>query len=101
MVSDGVESGGVTDNRDASRYEVTIDGQTAFAAYRVNRDVVTFTHTIVPPELGGQGIASRLILHALNDVRTRGLTLIAKCSFVAAYIRKHPEWADLLAEPLD
>ncbi|MEG3181605.1 GNAT family N-acetyltransferase [Sphingomonas sp. LT1P40] len=91
----------MTDNRSRSRYELVVDGHTAFAAYTIDGDVMTFTHTIVPPALEGRGIASRLILHALTDVRARGMTLIAKCSFVAAYIRKHPEWADLLAEPLD
>ena len=91
----------VTDNRDRSRYELTVEGHTAFAAYRIDGEVITFTHTVVPPALEGRGIASRLILHALTDVRDRGLRVIAQCPFVAAYIRKHPEWAALLARPLD
>lgn len=91
----------VTDNRDRNRYELTVEGHTAFAAYKIDGDVITFTHTVVPPALEGRGIASRLILFALTDVRNRGMTLIAQCPFVAAYIRKHPEWADLLAKPLD
>lgn len=96
-----MDSDSVTDQREAHRYELTVDGHTAFAAYAIDGDIITFTHTIVPPELGGRGIASRLILHALNDVRARGMTLIAQCSFVAAYVRKHSEWADLLAVPID
>ena len=96
-----MDSDNVADNRERGRYELTVEGHTAFAAYRVDGDVITFTHTVVPPALEGQGIASRLILHALGDVRSRGMTLIAQCPFVAAYIRKHPEWADLLAKPLD
>ena len=91
----------VTDNRDRSRYELTAEGHTAFAAYTLDGGVITFTHTVVPPALEGRGIASRLILHALTDVRGRGLKVIAQCPFVAAYIRKHPEWAALLAKPLD
>lgn len=96
-----MDSDGVTDNRERNRYELTIEGHTAFAAYRIDGDVITFTHTIVPPELQGQGIASRVILHALTDVQARGLRVIAQCPFVAAYIRKHPEWAALLEKPLD
>ena len=96
-----MESDTVTDNRDRSRYELMVDGHTAFAAYKIDDDVITFTHTVVPPALEGRGIASRLILFALTDVRDRGLSVIAQCPFVAVYIRKHPEWADLLAEPLN
>lgn len=91
----------VTDNRDRSRYELAAEGHTAFAAYTIDGNVITFTHTVVPAALEGRGIASRLILHALTDVRDRGLRVIAQCPFVAAYIRKHPEWAELLARPLD
>jgi uncharacterized protein len=96
-----VDSEGVTDNRERSRYELTVEGHTAFAAYRIDGDVITFTHTVVPPELEGRGVASRLILYSLTDVQTRGLGVIAKCPFVAAYIRKHPEWAELLAQPIE
>ncbi|HEY0623244.1 GNAT family N-acetyltransferase [Sphingomonas sp.] len=91
----------VTNNHDRNRYELAAEGHTAFAAYRLDGAVITFTHTVVPPALEGRGIASRLILHALTDVRDRGLKVIAQCPFVAAYIRKHPEWAALLARPLD
>ena len=91
----------VTDSRDRSRYELAVEGHTAFAAYRIDGEVITFTHTVVPQALEGRGVASRLILHALTDVRERGLKVIAQCPFVAAYIRKHPEWAELLAKPLD
>jgi predicted GNAT family acetyltransferase len=91
----------IRDNRERSRFEVTVEGHVAHADYRIDGDVITFTHTIVPPALEGRGIASRLILHALNDVRARGLRVVPQCPFVAAYIRKHPEWADLLVEPLD
>lgn len=90
----------ISDNRDRSRFEVTVDGHLARADYEIAGDVITFTHTVVPPALEGRGIASRLILHALNDVRARGLRVVPQCPFVAAYIRKHPEWADLLVEPL-
>ncbi|PKP92037.1 MAG: N-acetyltransferase [Alphaproteobacteria bacterium HGW-Alphaproteobacteria-16] len=87
----------IRDNVDRHRYETTVDGKVAYAEYRVDGDVVTFTHTVVPPALEGRGIASRLIAHALADVRGAGMKLVPQCPFVAAYIDKHPEWADLLA----
>ena len=91
----------ISHNRERNRFEVTVEGHVAHADYRIDGDVITFIHTIVPTALEGRGIASRLILHALNDVRARGLRVVPQCPFVAAYIRKHPEWADLLVEPLD
>lgn len=87
----------VTDNRDAARYELTVDGHTAFAAYKRAGDTLIFDHTVVPSEIGGRGIATRLIAAALNDVRSRGLKLVPQCPFVAAYIEKHPEQRDLVA----
>lgn len=79
------------------RYELEMDGLTAIAAYRMEDGAVAFTHTVVPPELEGRGIGSRLIKGALDDVRARGLTFIPYCSFVAAYAERHPEVRDLLA----
>ena len=96
-----MDSDAIRDNAERHRFEVVVDGHLARADYVIDDDVITFTHTIVPPALEGRGIASRLILHALTAARDRGLRVIAQCPFVAAYIRKHPEWAELLAEPLD
>jgi predicted GNAT family acetyltransferase len=85
----------VTDNRPASRFELTVDGHTAIAAYDRAGDRITFTHTIVPRELEGRGIGSRLIAAALASVQAEGLKVIPQCSFVAAYLKKHPEAATL------
>jgi len=59
-------------------------------------DVVTFTHTKVPRELEGQGIASDLIAGALADVRNQGLKIIPECPYVAGYIERHPDLQDLV-----
>lgn len=91
-----MDSDAIRDNAERHRFEVSVDGHVAHADYRIDGDVITFTHTIVPPALEGRGIASRLIRHALTDARDRGLRVDPQCPFVAAYIRKHPEWADLL-----
>ena len=79
------------------RYELVLDGHTAFSAYRREGDVLTFYHTVVPPALQGQGVASRLIAGALADVRAKRLKLIAESSFLRAYLAKHPEDQDLIA----
>ena len=87
----------VADNPAEHRFELVEDEQTAFAAYRLDGDTITFTHTIVPRELEGHGVGSRLVGAALDDVRGRGLKVVAQCSFVAGYIERHPDYNDLLA----
>jgi hypothetical protein len=80
-----------------SRYETVVDGETAFAAYEVEGDVRVFTHTVVPPVIGGRGVGTDLVAGALADVRRRGLRIVPRCPFVAAYIERHPDEEDLLA----
>lgn len=87
----------VTDNPSEHRYELTVDGHTAAAHYKLSGNVITFDHTVVPEALGGRGIGSQLVKGALDDVRKRGLKVIAQCPFVKGYIGKHAEYSDLLA----
>jgi predicted GNAT family acetyltransferase len=88
----------VRDNPAESRYEIEIDGQTAIAVYRRDGDTFAFTHTVVPEALEGRGIASHLIKDALTDVRAKGGKIVPLCSFVAAYVERHPEERDLVAQ---
>ncbi|WEJ99025.1 MAG: GNAT family N-acetyltransferase [Candidatus Sphingomonas phytovorans] len=89
----------VRDNTAAHRFELVVDRHLSFSDYTLDGDIITFTHTIVPPALEGHGVASRLISGALAQVRARGLKVRPVCKFVKAYIERHPEWQDLLAEP--
>ncbi len=86
----------VSNNPTLSRYELTVDGHIAAAYYEIADGVITFDHTEVPPELGGKGIGSKLVQGALDQVRVRGLKVIARCPFVKGWIDKHPDYADLL-----
>ncbi|MFJ6671572.1 GNAT family N-acetyltransferase [Actinosynnema sp. NPDC091369] len=82
----------VSDNPEQSRYEVRLDGELGgFAEYTSADGVVTFTHTEVAIE--GKGLGSTLVRHALEDVRAKGLTVVARCPFVRGYLEKHPELA--------
>jgi uncharacterized protein len=90
-------AGAVRDNPALSRFELDADGVTAVANYRLNGGVMTFTHTEVPPRARHGGVASRLIEGALAAARGRGLKIVPRCSFVQAYIDKHPDVRDLLA----
>lgn len=89
----------VIDNREKNRYELKIDGHTAIAEYILNKQgVLFFTHTEVPQELEGQGVASNLMKAAFLDAEERGLKIAPICPFVKSYIQRHPEWKRLLAE---
>jgi predicted GNAT family acetyltransferase len=87
----------VTNNKQDSQFELEAGGHTALAAYRRDQGTISFTHTEVPEELEGQGIGSRLIKGALDQVREEGLKVEPLCSFVRHYIETHPEEQDLLA----
>lgn len=86
----------VRDNPALHRFELEAEGHIAFAAYQLSPGTITFIHTEVPKELGGRGIGSALAQGALEAVRAKGLKVVAKCPFIAAYIGKHPEFSDLL-----
>jgi len=88
---------GVRDNTDLHRFELAVDGRTAFSQYKLAPGTITFMHTEVPKDLEGHGIGSKLVRGELEVARARGLKVVAKCPFVAAYIKKHTEFHDLLA----
>ena len=88
-------TGSVRDNKAQSRFELDVEGGVAFANYRLTPSSVVITHTETPRVLRGRGIASELVQGALQRIRTDGLKVIAGCGFVADYLQKHPEFADL------
>jgi hypothetical protein len=86
----------VIDNETASRYEIHVGDQVAFAEYRKRGDVMVFTHTEVPHELEGHGIAGQLATRALDDARARHMKVVPRCPFFLSFIAKHPEYSDLV-----
>ena len=84
----------VTHNAALSRYEMKTDHGLAIAVYHQQGDRLIFTHTEVPPADEGKGYASRLVKEALDDTRRRGFKIEPACSFVVAYVRRHPEYRD-------
>ena len=85
-------------NADKQRYEIFVDGTLAGITQVVeDGEIVTMPHTKVFDEFEGQGLASALVTGALDDIRARGLKIVAECPYVANFVVKHPEYADLLA----
>jgi hypothetical protein len=86
------------DNAGQHRFELRKAGEVAaIAEYQLRPGAVTFIHTEVLPKFEGQGLGSKLARAALDEVRRRGLRAIPQCPFIAGYIRKHPEYLDLVA----
>jgi predicted GNAT family acetyltransferase len=84
----------VRHNAAQHRYELDTDNGLALAVYHEQGDRLVFTHTEVPPADEGKGFASRLVNEALSDARRRGFKIVPACSFVVAYVRRHPEFDD-------
>jgi uncharacterized protein len=77
-------------NEAQSRYELHLDGRlVGKAEYRRQDGRIVFTHTVVEPAHEGQGFGSKLAGYALDDVKTRGIKAVAKCSFIARYVARH------------
>ncbi len=89
----------ITLNEAEKRYEWTIEGHLAYAQFERLPGAVAYTHTVVPRELGGRGIGSALVRHILDDARRQGLKVRPDCSFVKAYIDRHPDDQSLLLAP--
>src|SRR4051794_29167370 len=86
----------VEDNKAEQQYEAHIDGRLAVAEYVLLGDRLLLTHTEVPAELEGRGIAGQLVRYALEDARARHLMVVPRCRFVTAYLKRHPEYLELV-----
>jgi len=82
---------------DQSRYSATVDGALAVANYHRQGSLIAFTHTEVPPEIEGRGVASALARKALDDARAAGDQVVPACEFFSHYMDEHPEYDDLRA----
>jgi predicted GNAT family acetyltransferase len=79
------------------RYEILSGEQVmGFSRYRDQGDQRVFLHTEVDPEFQGQGLATKLIVWALDDTRAAGMRIVAICPMIAAYVAKHHEYDDIL-----
>jgi hypothetical protein len=86
----------VADNAALRRYELVVDGKVAaHALYELSPGEIVFVHTEVLPGHEGKGLGSTLAEGALDDARSKGVKVVAKCRFIAAYLDRHPEYRDL------
>ena len=86
----------IVNNEAKHRFEVKIGEQTAVLEYTRATGLIVYNHTEVPRDLAGQGIASQLAKTALDFARDNNLEVMPLCPYVAVYIRRHPEYRDVL-----
>ena len=84
-------------NTDAQRFEARVEGWLCRCDYRLADGVLHLTHTEVAPAVEGRGIAAQLVKAALDYAEEEGLKVRPRCSYVAAYLRRHPERSALVA----
>ena len=89
----------VTHDRAAARFEAVVDGQRCVLDYRLVGSVAQIHHTEVPAALQGRGLAAALVQQVLAQVRVLGWRVRPLCSYVRAYMQRHPETRDLLDTP--
>jgi predicted GNAT family acetyltransferase len=83
-------------NEQTQRFEARLGDEVAFAEYHLTHDALVLPHTVVPDAFAGRGVASALAVTALTYARGHGLKVKPICPFMAGYIKKHPEWHDLV-----
>ena len=89
----------VEDNKDEKRFEVHVDGKVAFAEYILRKGYVVYPHTLVPEEIGGQGIGEALATYAMQYARGNDLQVKPYCPFIARFMKDNFEqYGDLLVE---
>ena len=93
MKADNVD---VIHNPEEQRFELTVNGYLAVLDYIMFDDIMIFTHTGVPPEIEGSNSGVKLVVTGLEYARQNSFGVRSKCWFVSKYLRRHPEYQDLL-----
>lgn len=85
----------VHNNPEEKRFEVALGDKIAMVEYMIAGQNIVFTHTEVPPEFEGKGIASKMARVALEYAKTEGYKVQALCPYIAAYVQRHPEYQSI------
>jgi len=87
----------VAHNEEAHRFELYVNGLRAMLAYRRFPGLIVLDHTEVPQPFEGRGLAAKLAGFALDFARSNHLRVVSLCPYVSRFIRKHPEYQDLVS----
>jgi len=86
----------VIDNVAAQRFEATVEVLLCVLDYRIVGSSMVLRHVEVPAALRGRGIAAELTKFAFDSAHERGMDVVPNCAYVAAWIRLHPAYAELV-----
>ncbi len=86
----------VLHDENRQRFEIDLGGKRALLEYRRIGNSVAFTHTEVPREFEGRGIAGKLVETGLAWAKEQGAQVVPQCSYVVSYIQRHPEWTKVV-----
>jgi predicted GNAT family acetyltransferase len=87
----------ITNNRKLQRYEANVEGGLAFVDYHRHGQQITFSHTEVPKEAEGKGVAAALAKFAFEDARQNALEVFPICPYIVSYLKRHREYLDVVA----
>ncbi|MBX2820355.1 MAG: N-acetyltransferase [Rhodothermaceae bacterium] len=90
----------IINNEKAKQYEADLGSAKAKIEYIPTKKMIVFTHTEVPREYEGQGVANKMIRHVLDEARENNMQVHPMCPFVKLFIRRHPEYLDIVPERL-
>lgn len=88
----------VTHDAAKRRFEAIVDGERCTLDYELSGGIMTITHTRVPDAVAGRGNAAALMEGARAHARANGWRVVPRCSYAAQYLRRHPEWSDVVAD---
>lgn len=85
----------IVNNADAKRFEIQLGDKVAMVEYMRSGNNIIYTHTEVPPEFEGKGIAGKLAHHVMEYAKNEGLKVQPLCPFINSYVKRHPEYQDI------
>lgn len=86
----------ITDNKEAMRFELLVEGEKAFLEYRFYQGDIALMHTDVPEGMEGKGIGTALAVYAFDYARKNKMPVMVYCPFVAGFVKKNPEYKEQL-----
>jgi predicted GNAT family acetyltransferase len=92
MDMDGI----VVERPEQNHFELALEGGTAIAAYRRDGERIVLIHTEVPQQFAGRGVGSRLAKGVFDLIRASGRKVVIRCSFMAGWAARHPEYNDII-----
>ena len=88
-------------NTKESRFETSVDGQTAYLDYKLKNGVMHLVHTFVPEPVRGQNIADQLAKFALDDIEASGVDSRIHCEFIALYVKRNKKYEHFIDKIAD